>query len=102
MTDGRYAQCEQASATIPDEAGGTREVRYLRRRLLPPLGATPVVAQHTVGSGDRPDLVTARYLGDPEQYWRVCDANLVIHPDELTAPDRLGTRVSIPLPTGAA
>ena len=34
--------------------------------------------------GDRLDNIAARYLGDPEQFWRICDANGAMRPDELT------------------
>jgi hypothetical protein len=56
------------------------------------------LAEHPITQGDRLDLVTARYLGDPTQFWRVCDANLVIHPDELVARDRIGEQLRIPVP----
>jgi hypothetical protein len=94
----RYAAAEVATATVPDGAGGVRDVRYLRRRFLPAPGDLQTLAEHTVTRGDRPDLVTAAYLGDPTQFWRVCDANLVAHPDELTAGDRIGSRIRIPVP----
>ena len=34
--------------------------------------------------GDRLDNITAKYLGDPEQFWRMCDANGAMRPEELT------------------
>ncbi|MEW9529287.1 LysM domain-containing protein [Microbispora sp. NPDC049125] len=100
MTDParRYAGAEVATVTMPDGAGGVREVRYLRRRFLPAPDDLQTLAEHTVTRGDRPDLVTAAYLGDPTQFWRVCDANLVVHPGELTADDRIGSRIRIPIP----
>lgn len=94
----RYAGTEVATATVPDGAGGAREVRYLRRRFLPAPSDLHTLAEHTVTRGDRPDLVAATYLGDPTQFWRVCDANLVVHPDELTADERIGSRIRIAVP----
>ena len=94
----RYAAVEVATTTVPDGVGGTREVRYLRRRFPPQPSTLPTLAEHPVTSGDRLDLLTARYLGDPTQFWRVCDANLAVHPDELTAPDRIGELLRIPVP----
>jgi hypothetical protein len=91
----RYAQT--AIATYRDPAG--REIPYLRRRFLPPSGAAAVLAEHRVKVHDRLDNVTARYLGDPEQFWRLCDANGAMHPDELTA--ELNRVLVIPLPEGA-
>ena len=40
--------------------------------------------EHTVTQGERLDNITFQYLGDPEQFWRVCDANGAVRPDELT------------------
>jgi hypothetical protein len=68
----------------------------VRRRFIPsPNGATTLV-EHTVTQGERLDNITARYLGDPTQFWRVCDANNVLQPNELT--DKPGTRIKIALP----
>jgi hypothetical protein len=75
-----------------------QEIRYLDVRLLPPLDAFVTTSEHVVEEGDRPDNLAARYLGDPEQSWRLCDANPVMHPAELVAiPGRL---VRITLPQG--
>jgi hypothetical protein len=94
----RYANIDVGTVTIPDGTGGTRTVRYLRRRFLPPADTSPTLTQHQVTGGERIDLVTASYLGDPTQYWRVCDANTVIHPDTLTNAEQIGAAVRIPLP----
>lgn len=75
-----------------------RPIAYVRRRFLPALSRFTAVGAHTVVEGDRLDALAARYLGDPEQFWRLCDANGVMHPQELVeAP---GTTVSIALPEG--
>ena len=55
-----------------------------------------MLQEHTVTQGERPDLVAARYLGDPEQYWRLCDGNPVLHPRELT--ETPGRRIRVTLP----
>ncbi|MBO3749205.1 LysM domain-containing protein [Streptosporangiaceae bacterium NEAU-GS5] len=94
----RYAQAEVATLAMPDGRGGVQDVRYLRRRFVPQPDDLQTLTFHTVAGGDRPDLITAAYLGDPTQFWRVCDANVVIHPDELTAGDRIGSAVRIPVP----
>jgi hypothetical protein len=60
-----------------------------------PAGMT-IIAEHVVTQGERLDNITARYLADPELFWRLCDANPVLRPDELTA--RIGRRLRIPLP----
>jgi hypothetical protein len=51
-----------------------------------------------VTQGDRLDNVTARYLGDPEAFWRICDANNAMRPNELT--ETIGRRLRITLPEG--
>jgi hypothetical protein len=94
----RYATVEVAAVTVPDGAGGRRDVRYLRRRFPPQPGSLTASAQHVVSGGDRLDLLSATYLGDPALFWRICDANPVVHPDELTGPERIGRSVRIPLP----
>ena len=46
----------------------------------------------------RLDDMYRRSLGDPEQFWRLCDANGAIRPDELT--ETIGATVRITLPQG--
>lgn len=91
-TTSRYHGIETARYTSPEG----RQCVYLRRRFLPAEGTTTVLVEHTVTQGDRLDNVTALYLGDPEQFWRLCDANGALHPDELTA--EIGRRLRIPMP----
>ena len=71
---------------------------YLRRRFVPSAERFDVLQEHRVEDGDRLDRVTARYLGDPEQFWRLCDANEAMHPEELTAT--IGRILRITLPEG--
>lgn len=93
----RYASLETASLTVTGPDGSGREVRYVRRRFLPaPASEAETLAEHTVVDGDRLDNVTARYLEDPLQFWRLCDANRAMHPLELT--DEVGEIVTIALP----
>jgi hypothetical protein len=72
-----------------------REYRYLLRRFIPSSAGTIVLAEHVLTASDRLDNITARYLGDPEQFWRVCDANDAMRPDDLMEVNR---RLEIPLP----
>ena len=44
----------------------------------------PLLAEVTVVEGDRLDLITSRTLGDPEQFWRVADANDAMDPRTST------------------
>lgn len=90
----RYHDIEIATMVGPD---GT-EIKYVRRRFLPPADRFVTLQEHVVTQGDRLDNVTARYLGDPLQFWRVCDANDAMNPPELTA--HAGRRIRITLPEG--
>ena len=71
---------------------------YLRRRFVPPPENFSVLQEHTVTEGERLDNITAQHLGDPEQFWRLCDANNAIQPDELT--QSVGRTIVITLPEG--
>jgi hypothetical protein len=51
-----------------------------------------------LSEGERLDNLAAKYLGDAELFWRLCDANVVLEPDELT--DRIGGEILITLPEG--
>ena len=89
----RYHETEIGVHTMPDST----EVRYAKRRLLPPLDEQETHA-HVVSSGERPDLLGQRYFGDPGQWWQIADANPVLDPRELTAEP--GRVIEIPLPGG--
>jgi hypothetical protein len=72
-------------------------ITYFRRRMLPDPNDFAVLQQYVVVQGDRLDSVTASFLSDPEQYWRLCDANRVMVPEELEVS---GRSVNITLPQG--
>lgn len=84
------------TATYPAADG--RAVVYLRRRFVPPPERFAVLQEHAAGQGDRLDNLAARYLGDPELFWRICDANAALRPDELV--ETVGRRLRITLPEG--
>jgi hypothetical protein len=88
----RYYHLETAQLATADG----RSLAYKRRRFLPPGDGMPVLVEVTVTQGDRLDLITARTLGDPEQFWRVCDANNAMSAFDLTA--ELGRALRVPLP----
>lgn len=48
--------------------------------------------------GDRPDNLASQYFGDPELFWRLCDANEGMHPNELI--ETVGRKLRITLPEG--
>jgi len=75
-----------------------RQIVYLRRRFVPPPENFSLLFEHVVTEGERLDNITAQNLGDPEQFWRVCDANGTIRPEELV--ETVGRRIRITLPEG--
>lgn len=90
----RYHGMETARMKAPDGS----EVVYLRRRFIPPPERFALLQEHSVAQGDRLDTIAAHYLGDPEMYWRVCDANAAMRPDELV--EEVGRRLRVTLPEG--
>ncbi|MEV0226426.1 hypothetical protein [Streptomyces sp. NPDC050704] len=94
----RSSRYHDAEIGIHRQPDGT-EVRYAKRRLLPPLAQGEDDGQsHTVSGGERPDLLGQRYFGDPAQWWQIADANPVLDPRELT--DEAGKVIEIPLAGG--
>lgn len=87
-------------ATIPtatDTGYRGRVIRYLTRRFVPQPEELALLQTHTVSEGERLDNVAARYLADPEQFWRVADANRAMRPDDLM---HVGRVLRITLPAG--
>jgi hypothetical protein len=78
-------------------ASGTQYV-YLRRRFVPPPENFADLQLHAVVAGDRLDNLAAQYLGDPELFWRICDANRAMRPQDLTGI--VGRRLRMTLPEG--
>jgi hypothetical protein len=75
-----------------------RETMYLTRRFVPSSDRFALLQEHVVTRGERLDVITHAHLGDPELFWRLCDANGAMRPDELT--DTIGRRLRITLPEG--
>jgi hypothetical protein len=92
----RYAN--QPTSTWVDVEGRVRPYVLLREVPPPPTpsGADPV---HVVVDHDRLDRISWKQLGDPELFWRVCDANGALAPEELVAV--VGRRLIVPLDPGA-
>lgn len=90
----RYHGLGTTTFRLPDG----RAVVYLRRRFVPPAGRFTTLQEYVVTQGDRLDNIAGELLGDPEQFWRLCDANNALRPEELT--ETVGRRLRITLPEG--
>ena len=80
------------------EADDKNTIVYLRRRMVPPADRFSLLQEHTVTQAERLDNIAYQYLGDPERFWQICDANNAINPDELT--EEPGKRIRVTLPEG--
>jgi hypothetical protein len=78
------------------EAG--RSIVYLARRFVPQPEVFSLLREHVVVEGDRLDNLAARYLGDPELFWRVADANNAMRAEALT--EEVGRRLRMTHPAG--
>jgi nucleoid-associated protein YgaU len=83
----RYASVADATHQGPDG----RAVKYKVLRVTP---ATASTQSHTVAQGDRLDLIAFQQYGDAEQFWRICDGNDALRPDDLTL--QAGARIRLP------
>lgn len=93
--DSRYSDVETATLDKPD---GSR-ISYKRRRFLRPAERSVSVAEIVVTEGQRVDLIASSTLGDPELFWRICDANNAMNPFELT--EKIGSTLSVAVPQGS-
>jgi hypothetical protein len=75
--------------------GTGRVVRYKKVRFIQ---ETEARLGHVLNQGERLDHLAHLYYRDPERFWRICDANRAMWPDELTA--QAGRTILIPLPEG--
>ena len=91
----RYYNLPTVTLTVIGRDGTPIEVRYLRRRFIPAAEGETTLLEHAVTQGERLDNITARYLGDPTQFWRVCDSNGILCPEEL---EQIGRVIKIALP----
>lgn len=90
----RYYSIDTSTLETPEG----RKIIYLCRRFVPPPELFALLQEHTITQGDRLDNLASQYLGDPEQFWRLCDANGAIDPNELTK--KTGSKLRITLPEG--
>ena len=77
-------------------AADGEQTPYLRRRFLPSADSFALLRMHVVADGERMDTIAAAELGDPQAYWRICDANNAMRPDDLTAVIGYSLRITLP------
>lgn len=73
-------------------------IPYIERRFLPQGESLQQLQQVTTTAGDRIDNISAKALGDPTQFWWICDANDAMYPPDLTFYP--GTVLIVPVPRG--
>lgn len=88
----RYYLLETAVHTTEDG----KSIPHKRRRFLPRGEELTLLTEARVEQSDRLDLIAHRTIGDPEQFWRICDANNAMNPTALT--EKPGTSLRVPVP----
>jgi hypothetical protein len=88
----RYARVPVLTRTLAD---GT-VVRYLARRVLPPVERFQPLEMVRLDGTERPDTLAAHAYGDPLLWWRIVDASGEADARDLTGTE--GRLVLIPLP----
>ena len=78
-TDSRYAEVPTATYTTAEG----REIVYVTRRFLPRAQELTPLARVLVNEADRLDQIAGRTIGDPLQYWMICDSNEAMSPEAL-------------------
>jgi hypothetical protein len=71
---------------------------YLRRRFVPSPDGFQLLQEHSVTQAERLDNIAAKFLGDPELFWRIADANGAMRPEDLV--QTVGRKLRITLPQG--
>ncbi len=87
--DSRYADRPILRVAAPD--GSQRDVVALRLRR--PTASGPST-RHRLRPGDALDLLARRVYGEERLWWRILDANPVVHPLDLES----GDGVDVPAP----
>ena len=88
----RYRDIPVRTRTTPD---GTQQ-SFVGRRIIPAMERYRPLERIKTDGEIRIDGVAASAYGDPEQYWRICDANGDAEPGSATSPE--GRLLIVPLP----
>jgi hypothetical protein len=92
--ESRYYGLPLRNYTAPDGS----QISYVSRRFIAQPEAFAVLQRYRVKQGDRIDVVAAALIGNPLSYWLICDANVALEPDDVTAAP--GAFILITLPAG--
>jgi hypothetical protein len=92
----RYYGIDTETLTTADG----KPIIYLKRRFLPSPDRFQLLQEHTVTQAERLDNIAAKFLGDPELFWRIADANGAMRAEELV--QTVGRKLRITLPEGIA
>lgn len=98
MPDPKSRHASQPERTLTTASG--QQVAWRLPRVLPQPEDLTLQGQILRGDGERLDHLAARALGDPEQSWRVLDANPCLLPEELEAEP--GRALAVPAPFRSA
>lgn len=90
----RYFGIDTETLTTSDG----KTIIYLKRRFVPSPDRFQLLQLHRVVQGERLDNIAAKFLGDPELFWRLADANGAMRPEDLVA--KVGRTLRITLPQG--
>jgi hypothetical protein len=85
---------ERVPTAIHVDRNGRQRPYVLLRTFPPP---APTLGLHEFAEHERLDLIAFAAFGDPEQFWRICDANAALQPASLEV---VGRRLRIPVVVG--
>lgn len=88
----RGSRYEKTPVAIYTDANG-KQTPYT---LLRPIPDAFVAQEYVVRQNDRLDRIADRFYRDSQQFWRLCDANQAMRPDDLTATPGRRLRVTLP------
>jgi hypothetical protein len=78
----RYEKVPEATYVAADG----REIRYKTTRFIAGVAA---VFGHRVHQSERLDHIAWEHLKDAERFWRICDANRAMAPEEILSQGRV-------------